>query len=548
MKLKKYFVYLFILLPYLVVSQVSISQFPKDLQLFKRDAISNTATVTMSGQVEAISGFSSLILETYENNVLLNSLIYPLSFSDDIADFEFSKNITAGLISYQFKLKSNTGVIIREVSDVVAGDIYIMTGQSNAIRNSYANAPFPYQNNFIRTFLLDSQEWSSDPNPFIFGGIGYWFAESIVDNQNIPILLLNGGEGGKSISHFQRNEELVTDLETNYGRLLSRYNQANFTNGDVKGIIWFQGEANALTSIDNYISSYNSLNEAWNEDYAPDYYYIFQVRYGCAIPEVSDYRKHFQTPEAHRRLGLLTNTRIISTNATTKGSDNCHYYGTNAYTNLADRLYDIAAYDFYDSNNNSGIYSPNVENIHFTNSIKNQIKFDLLPESDIYTWQDGVENDFWIEGNNDIIVSSGSITGNTVTLNLSGSITELEPKLSYLGHTPNDSPFIINQNSIGMLSFKEIDISDSTLTNDTFLLNDFSIYPNPVTDVVHINSKLPVVNSTVVIYDITGRKVYDRKQSNKRFIKIDVSNLSSGQYFMQILNQYTSSIELLIIK
>ncbi|WP_299681794.1 sialate O-acetylesterase [uncultured Dokdonia sp.] len=538
---------LFILFPYLVVSQVSVSQFPKDLQLFKRDTISNTATVTISGQVEAASGFSSLVLETYENNVLLNSLHHLLYFNDNVADFEFSENITAGLISYQFILKSNTGVIIREASNVVAGDIYIMNGQSNAIRNSYANSPFPYQNNFIRTFLLDAQEWSSDPNPFIFGGIGYWFAQSIVDNQNIPVLLLNGGEGGKSISHFQRNEEHASDLETNYGRLLSRYNEAHFTSGDVRGIIWFQGEANAFTSIDNYVSAYNNLYEAWNEDYAPDYYYIFQVRYGCDIPETSEYRKHFQTPEAHRRLGLFANTRIISTNATTKGFDDCHYYGTNAYANLANRLYDIVAYDFYDSNNNSGIYSPNVENIRFTNSIKNQIKFDLIPESDTYFWQNGVENDFWIEDNNDIIVSNGSITGNTVTLNLSGSITALEPKLSYLGHNPNDSPFIINQNSIGMLSFKEIDISDSTLANDKFSIDDFSIYPNPVTDVVYISSKL-LVNSTVVLYDITGKKVYKGEQSNKNLIKIDVSNISSGQYFVKILNQYTTSTKLLIIK
>ncbi|MGH1387520.1 sialate O-acetylesterase [Kordia sp.] len=536
----------FIVLPYCVFSQVSIHEFPEDFQLYKRDVASNTATINISGEVEISSGFSIFILEIYKDNVLVQSLQHPLSYTDNVAHFEFSENITAGLFQYEFKLKTNIGLILKEAHNVVAGDIYIINGQSNAIRNTYGNTPFPYQNNFIRTFLLETQEWSSNPNPFIFGGIGYHFASSIIANQNVPVLLLNGGEGGKAISHFLRNNENILDQNTNYGRLLSRYNLANFTSGDVRGIVWFQGESNAFTSTASYSLAFNNLYETWEEDYAPDQYYVFQVRYGCTVTGYPDYKKNFQSPETHRRLGLLPNTKVISSNAIIKGYDDCHYYGTDGYANLAKRLYDLVAYDFYNSANDSGIYSPNIDNVRFADAARNQIKFDLIPSSDVYSWQNGVENDFWIEGNDDIVITDGCILGNTVTLNLSESITEVNPKLSYLGHNPNSTPFIINQNGIGMLSFKDIDISDSLLGNDQFSLNDFSMYPNPATEIVTIEWESPC-NSTILIYDVTGKKVYDKKNHTNQQIKIDVSNLSSGQYFVKVINQFETTVKMMII-
>ncbi len=536
-----------LLFPCLVSSQVTIHEFPKNLQLYKRDVISNMATVQISGTVEMASGVSLLTLDIYKDQELIESIPHPLSYENDMANFQFSKEISAGLFQYRFKLKTDVGDIVREVSGVVAGDIYILTGQSNSIRNTFANTPFPFQDDFIRTYLLETQEWSTNPNPFIFGGIGYRFAASIVNNQNIPVLVLNGGEGGKRITHFPRNDEHSTDITTNYGRLLSRYRQANFTSGDVKGIVWFQGESNALINAADYTTRFNTLYDAWEEDYAPAQYYIFQVRYGCPITGYPDYRKIFQPPEIHRKLGLLPKTKIISTNAVTKGPDNCHYYGTDGYEVLATRLYNLVAYDFYDAENDSGIYSPNIDNVRFTNTLRNQIKFDLIPATDQYTWQNGVEHDFWIEGNTDIEIISGSVFGSTVTLNLSENSMEDHPKLSYLGHNPNDRPFIVNQNGIGMLSFKGVDISNSSVEFDEQILNDLYIYPNPATATfVTIQWKL-LKNSNIVIYDITGKKVFNKINDEKQQLKIDVSDWSSGQYIIKIINQSGTTTKMLIV-
>lgn len=64
------------------------------------------------------------------------------------------------------------------------------------------------------------------------------------------------------------------------------------------------------------------------------------------------------------------------------------------------------------------------------------------------------------------------------------------------------------------------------------------IYPNPATDIVHLD--LPI-NSKVHVFDNTGRKVIS-VTSNQALHEIDVSDLQQGIYFVRIENegQYAS--------
>ncbi|RZJ28854.1 MAG: T9SS type A sorting domain-containing protein, partial [Flavobacterium sp.] len=58
-----------------------------------------------------------------------------------------------------------------------------------------------------------------------------------------------------------------------------------------------------------------------------------------------------------------------------------------------------------------------------------------------------------------------------------------------------------------------------------------SCYPNPVRDIVSINSLSPT--DEISIYDISGRKVYDAKPENNT-ASIDLSALSSGTYILKV--------------
>ncbi len=74
------------------------------------------------------------------------------------------------------------------------------------------------------------------------------------------------------------------------------------------------------------------------------------------------------------------------------------------------------------------------------------------------------------------------------------------------------------------------DITQSAGTND-FAAEKFSVYPNPVKDVLNIRSQNTVDN--VVIYDILGKVVL---QENPGTISpsINMSNLASGSYLVQV--------------
>ncbi|HZG01126.1 MAG TPA: serine hydrolase [Chitinophagales bacterium] len=59
----------------------------------------------------------------------------------------------------------------------------------------------------------------------------------------------------------------------------------------------------------------------------------------------------------------------------------------------------------------------------------------------------------------------------------------------------------------------------------------FSIYPNPVADVLFINSHQPVSNARLIVYDVTGRAVVESALVGNA---IDVSELPNGCYLVKL--------------
>ena len=66
--------------------------------------------------------------------------------------------------------------------------------------------------------------------------------------------------------------------------------------------------------------------------------------------------------------------------------------------------------------------------------------------------------------------------------------------------------------------------------HNDFFKNNFSIYPNPVNNVLNISVKNEMTINSLTITDLNGRVVSSSSSSTS----IDVSNLSSGVYFVSI--------------
>ena len=79
--------------------------------------------------------------------------------------------------------------------------------------------------------------------------------------------------------------------------------------------------------------------------------------------------------------------------------------------------------------------------------------------------------------------------------------------------------------------------AEGILSVSDFSADSFSIYPNPVTDFLYINSKTAVDN--IVVYDILG-KVVLKDAPGKISPSIDMSSLPSGAYLVKVTIDNTS--------
>jgi hypothetical protein len=462
----------------------TLTEFPSNNQLFARNVSTNTALIKVSGDINEMSGYNNLTLKVYRDEILINTINQNLTYTSGLANFYFETSIVAELNNYSFKLYNNSS-LIKEAINVVAGDVMLFYGQSNIVGNGDIPSILPYE--FIRSYgkfphQPDYPYWYSSSN---VGGIAYKLASEIISNINIPVCILNGGNPGKPIADFLRDDTNPTNQNTNYGKLLLRFQEAGFTNDNIRSFVWYQGEANWALSTIEYKDLFNDLLNDVVEDFNPTKQYIFQVRKGCGVLTWTN------VFEAHRQLGNeLINATTISTNGVEQTTDNCHYSYLNGYEVFGERLYNLIKYEVYNLGTNEDIYSPDINNIRFTNENKDEIKFNLSPSSDSFILESGIAQDFYFTQSSSTTVTNVSILGNEVTLTLSNSLIESFPRLSYLGNNPNSFPFIKNQNNIGMLSFKDVLIN---LPNTSVIIDDgWSYYyyesdtVNPVFGIEHL--------------------------------------------------------------
>ncbi|MCB0695944.1 MAG: T9SS type A sorting domain-containing protein [Chitinophagaceae bacterium] len=96
---------------------------------------------------------------------------------------------------------------------------------------------------------------------------------------------------------------------------------------------------------------------------------------------------------------------------------------------------------------------------------------------------------------------------------------------------------------------KTITLVTTSVANVSGKTLDLSVYPNPAHNVVNINWGTYTQNvATVVISDVTGKKVYAAQVSMNANTTVDVSSLNSGMYFMSINSANGSNTQKMLIQ
>jgi hypothetical protein len=267
------------------------------------------------------TAYSEIKVEFLRNGTIVNTYNNTLTYNQNIANFNFQIPILAELAKYRVKIYvkdlDQQFLLIQDIDDLVAGDVFIVQGQSNAAAVMYNGSSGAYQNDYLRVYsggytgsssVLSDDNWyyaQGDGNENSGGNAGQWglaLAKMIKDQLNVPVAIFNGAHGGQPISFFDRPGDYASSTNSNYGRLYHRLNKTGLKN-HVRAILWSQGEADSFAnglSTSQYISEFENLMSYWQEDYSSlEKYYIFQTR-DCNCGTISSGRK--QIKEAQRQL------------------------------------------------------------------------------------------------------------------------------------------------------------------------------------------------------------------------------------------------------
>ena len=446
----------------------------------------------------ATDSYSSILVELYRNNSLQQTYTESLSFTNDLASFNFNINITAELAKYDIKVYAETtegSSLIREVDDIVCGDVFVVQGQSNAAAVMYSGSSAAYQSDYIRVYaggstsssgLINNDQWyygQGDGNENSNGNTGQWgivIGKMLIDQLNIPVAIFNGAHGGQPIEFFQRPNDYTSSTDSNYGRLYYRLNKTALKSY-VRGVLWSQGESNSGNSgggglsTSQYKAYFENLMSSWQEDFPNiEQYYIFQTRSFVCGTSLSG---SLEIKEAQRLLAVENNNvSIMPTTGMSLHSDNCHFPFSNGYEKFGTRIIKPLLNNIYGVGYQEEINAPMITNISLSSgNTQLEIATDasslMINTSNQSSLLNKLTNDFVLTNANNVSITGFDISGSSIVFSLNGDPGS-EARISLYGQYESLEDNITNTSGLELVSFTNYCISGNCNQSSGNIAND----------------------------------------------------------------------------
>jgi autotransporter-associated beta strand protein len=438
---------------------------PVNMQFYARDPNTNNGTIYYNGtQGGSPDEVYLKVYTTDGGDVLYATHRQALTGTA----YAFSAPIAAGKVTYKVVYGTRTGGVdsapLATVSNLVCGDAYIIEGQSNALATDNAEPNNSATDPWIRTYGL-TQGWGGaiiKGSEMQLGLWGWYLANQLSDDYNMPICIINAAVGGTRIDQHMPNPAghgTAGSLYSIYANLYNRVVGGKLTHG-IRGVMWHQGEQDQGSGGPDGDYDYKfhqqyfvDMSAAWKQDF-PNLrnYYIFQI-WPAACGDTS---RNDQLREVQRTLPFLySNMKIMSTVGIIPGSG-CHYVAA-GYQRFADLIGPLVEEDVYGYVPAGAITAPNLVQAWFTTPTRNAIALQF--DQNMASWDSGSNGLFFLDGAAGQ-VSSGSVSGKVVTLQLSapsaaGTITYLKG----IGWNGVQADLVYGANSIAALTFADVPIA-----------------------------------------------------------------------------------------
>jgi hypothetical protein len=462
------------------IPTVAFVHCPKPLQLYPRSLGTTQANVLIQGAVTS-SDCTQISVSVTRSGVAYTNLMQSLTYTAGQAEFSFSVPIVAELADYDFTvqvIRDSIDYTVATVTNVVAGDVFLINGQSNAEARSFNGSANGNQSNWLRSYgcrsstnsyvqadatwhLAEGDAWHGP------GAVGQWglrMGRMLVESNAIPVCIINHAEGGQPISYFQRNDSDPDDLTANYGQLLYRVRQASLTNA-VRAILWYQGESdngNGIVHENGFLEMYRR----WLSDYpAVEKVYVCQLHVGCgqfvSVWPAELRNRQRLWPDTYSNIVVMSTTGLPQ-----RTEDYCHYAYDTGYRVLGEQLSRLVLRDLYGATQPSQIAPPNIEFAYFSDPTGTNVTIVTRNSEDQLTLDSGARADFRLEGGvlTNVTVLAANASGNVIQLTFSMD-ARLATGISYSGHI-GGAPYITNSLGIGLLSFHNQPILTGLVTPD----------------------------------------------------------------------------------
>lgn len=555
------------------------NKLPQDFQLYPRES-TNLADITVEGVAKS-SEFTAVSIRVLRNSASNKYQKVALTFNGSSAKFSTKFQIPAELAEYDFEVygfKGKDSSIVVKRKNVVVGDAFLVSGQSNAWIGPIDD--LVYQGEWIRSFGLVQGNDNYGPYnladtlwslPVGRARIGPWAAEIgrlLYESEKIPFAIINSAAGGSDIDwHLILDGNLTSPDGGNI--MLYKATKAGIIN-HIKAIIFRQGESEASAPINSkYLwgSKFETLKQKYKKYFSASKFLFTPQNnvYEYQNPQAATLREEIRSQQE--------NDPYVKTFATAglSGFDRLHYNNL-GYRQAGLELFRIISKVVYKHNLTNEVFSPSIQRVYyFSPKERNKLylEFDegqkLVIVNDTTILDNNgnpriskfVNQFFWDKTNS---ISLGNYISKIEVVDFKKLLLTFKSDfegfigympdyhrdfISYKSEYPFPGPYI--KNSIGMralgFSYFPVEVENESVATI------FNFYPNPSRDKIKID--WPTFTSgKLTIYDMSGHIYYEEDILGVRTKLIDVSQFPNANYFVTFTNTegVYSSKRLIIIK
>lgn len=406
--------------------------------------------------------------------------------------YAFTVKLKPGLIKYRVEFGANVGgaeQVLQRVGNLVCGDAYLINGQSNALATDTREDSPRETSEWVRSYggptgrgdgepwvrsrqnearqagLDRPQLWCSPVwkmnRPEQRAELGWWgmeLAKRLVAEHKVPIFILNAAVGGTRIDEHQPSADDRADLQTMYGRMLWRLQQARLTHG-IRAVLWHQGESDQGAAgptggygWETYQQLFVDLSAAWKED-LPNlrHYYVFQIwPNACAMGGKLGSGDRLR--ETQRTLPRLYSNMSLMSTLGISPPGGCHYPLT-GWSEFARLIQPLVERDFYGRVPTGSITPPNLRRARFTGSVQDEIALEF---DQPVLWHDNLTSEFYLD-DQPAEAASGRAVGDVIFLKLKNASTAKQ--ITYLKERDwSQERLLRGANGIAALTFCDVAI------------------------------------------------------------------------------------------